>query len=193
MREHPGSVTEISVFLSRILDKQAEKFCLMHTSAWLPGWKWGEFGSLDGIVSVCLHCIFHIISILFSSKSCQSYDRLESYNFVFHHFTLIPWILCQTCPHMYPRQIGPSISRPAWSTRLMKRGPLIICTLFFFVWQESYHLNQVLLSVCCNTPLSKGYKKWKGQEVLLTLVGGLCICRSFSFSPRCRHTHTISL
>ena len=74
------------------LGKRAGKFCLMHTSAWLKD-ESGVNLAARMASSWFACCIFHIISILFSHKSCQSYDRLE-YSFVFCHVYSVSWISC---------------------------------------------------------------------------------------------------
>ena len=128
-------------FSNQNLGKWAENFCHMNTSAWLPGWIL-QMNS----ASFWFACgIFHIISIQFncsdtySYKSFQSYERCESYNYVFCHvcFCFLNFMPQLVFDLFLISEFGlkflifskvklVAVSGSAWSTGLMWRGPYFI-------------------------------------------------------------------
>ena len=83
-----GSVLEVSVFLtgnSVSSCKRAGKFFLINPLARLPWWKRDEFCIVLLLLLYFPHHNYSIWQRWHSYKSCQSYNRRESYNFVFRH------------------------------------------------------------------------------------------------------------
>ena len=149
MRGQAGSVPKISIFLSGILVSRLENFA----SCTLQHGCQDESGvnlAARMASSLFASCIFHIVSILFSHKSCQSYDRLESYNFVFCHVCFVSWMLCQNSSPgcLAFSQLGSwaKMSHKLWTQG--KIGPSKRANLF-------YHAH-VKGSLICHFLLSQG-------------------------------------
>ena len=92
MRGWAGSVPEISVF--RLESWWAGwRFCLMNTSAWLPGWKWDEFWwPAWHRLALLAVCVFHIISIPFSCSNTALRVAIAMVG-----AKVIIFVFCQVC------------------------------------------------------------------------------------------------